>query len=173
MRNQWEIDRASFLDPGPRHGEVIGELVERRRRRLRRDEAGDADEREGQDDEWRTAALRCPDSRGRLSSTERSHTPKNPHDRDHHPWRDFQQRDQKTDRPENRIADDEVQRQIAVQPPREKPGADARQADRDRKENGDADTPNHQLDENEAIEENEQEIEGDENRDDAAHLSLS
>ena len=48
MRIERQRDRPSLFHPTPRNGEVIRELVERRRRRLRGDERGDRDQRESE-----------------------------------------------------------------------------------------------------------------------------
>ena len=48
VRQEREGDGAPFLDPRPRHGEVVRDFVERRRRRLRHDHAGNEDDADGE-----------------------------------------------------------------------------------------------------------------------------
>ncbi len=103
MRYERKRDRVPFFHPAPRHSEVIRKLIERCRRRLRSNQSREKNQREGEKDKWRTGHDACPKRQGQQSDAS-----EDADDRHHRPWRDVNERDQKADRAEDRIADHEI-----------------------------------------------------------------
>ncbi len=161
-----QLDRPPFLHPRPWNGEMVGKLVERRGWRLRSDQRGESHERQCDHRErpqWSAAALG-----GVAGQGDRPDPAKNPHDRHHRPGRDVQQADQKADRAEDRIANDKIQSNVVAPAPRQESCAGARQSGGDGKDEWNGHASKQQLDEEETIDENEEKVNSNGDRDDAA-----